>query len=254
MSTAAANTSSFPDQLTSRASDFRALVGDLAWSALIEDSGCIVSILDAEGRWCFANEPTGRFVGRPTRELIGRTLMDVLPEDFAEERMHVIRRVMETGETVRLVTRLMGGRLDCVYRPLRDQSGVIRFVLATGSSGVPSAQGRDDDDHSGSGQVVEITTPGSAKLDSLTPREREVLRMIGEGLTTAQIATRLFRTIKTVEAHRASLGRKLGVTNRVQLAHIAIQAGLVANPGSEHPFAGRSKKSSGSQPIPDDQI
>lgn len=253
MSTAAANTSSFPDQLASRGDDFRALVGDLAWSALIEDSGCIVSILDAEGRWCFANEPTGRFVGRPTRELIGRTLMDLLPEDFAEERMQVIRRVMETGETVRLVTRLMGGRLDCVYRPLRDQNGLIRFVLATGSSGVPSADGQGDD-HTGTGQVVEITTPGSAKLDSLTPREREVLRMIGEGLTTAQIATRLFRTIKTVEAHRASLGRKLGVTNRVQLAHIAIQAGLVANPGSEHPFAGRIKKSAHTQPIPDEQI
>lgn len=179
--------------------------------------------------------------------------MDLLPEDFAEERMHVIRRVFETGETVRLVTRLMGGRLDCVYRPLRDHAGVIRYVLTTGSSGVPSAEAQDDD-HGGSGQVVEIATPGSARLDSLTPREREVLRMIGEGLTTAQIATRLFRTIKTVEAHRASLGRKLGVTNRVQLAHIAIQAGLVANPGSEHPFAGRMKKSANSQPIPDEQI
>ncbi|MBL0870521.1 MAG: helix-turn-helix transcriptional regulator [Phycisphaerales bacterium] len=232
--------------------DFQALVGELAWAALVEDSGCIVSILDAEGRWCYANEPTARFVGRPVRELIGHTLMEMLPEDFAEERMHVIRRVIETGETVRLVTRLMGGRLDCVYRPLRDHHGAIRYVLATGSSGVPSAQGKDDD-HTGSGPVVEISTPGSAKLDSLTPREREVLRMIGEGLTTAQIATRLFRTIKTVEAHRASLGRKLGVTNRVQLAHIAIQAGLVANPGSEHPFAGRVKKSGPGQPIPDEQ-
>jgi len=252
MSSAAANMSSFPDQLGNRAADFRALVGDLAWSALVEDSGCIVCVLDSEGRWCFANEPTGRFIGRATRELLGKTLMDVLPEDFAEERMHVIRQVIETGETVRLVTRLMGGRLDCVYRPLRDHDGAIRYVLATGSSGVPQAEGQSDD-HIGSGQVVEITTPGSAKLDSLTPREREVLRMIGEGLTTAQIATRLFRTIKTVEAHRASLGRKLGVTNRVQLAHIAIQAGLVANPGSEHPFAGRMKKSSNSQPIPDEQ-
>ena len=56
--------------------------------------------------------------------------------------------------------------------------------------------------------------------------EREVLRGIACGLTTAEIAQELRRSTKTIEGHRVSLGIKLGVTNRVQLARIAIRAGV----------------------------
>ena len=55
----------------------------------------------------------------------------------------------------------------------------------------------------------------------------EILRLIGEGLSTSEIAENLHRSVKTVEWHRVSLGNKLGVTNRVELARIAISAGLV---------------------------
>lgn len=65
------------------------------------------------------------------------------------------------------------------------------------------------------------------QLTQLTSREREVLRLIGMGLSTSQIATRLTRSMKTVEWHRVSLGSKLKVKNRVELARIAIAAGLV---------------------------
>jgi len=60
----------------------------------------------------------------------------------------------------------------------------------------------------------------------LTDREREVLALIAEGLTVPEIARRLHRSRKTIESHRLSLGRKLGVNNRVKLARLAIQAGL----------------------------
>lgn len=63
-------------------------------------------------------------------------------------------------------------------------------------------------------------------LDRLTPREREVLDLIGRGLSTAEIAERLHRSQKTVKSHRLALGRKLGVSNRVELARVAIEAGL----------------------------
>ncbi len=61
---------------------------------------------------------------------------------------------------------------------------------------------------------------------SLTPREREVLRGIACGLTTAEIAQELRRSTKTIENQRNSMGRKLKVVNRVELARIAIDAGL----------------------------
>lgn len=223
---------------------------DVAWQALINDAGCLVSVLDRDGRWLFANEATGRFVGRSALDLIGLTISEVFPEDFADERMSIIRRVITAGETVSLVTRLMGGRMDCVYRLLHDEQSNTPYVLSVGRSVTlgDAAMTAPAPSH----QVIEISTPESVKLDSLTPREREVLKMIGEGLSTQQIAGRLFRTVKTVEAHRASLGRKLGVSNRVQLAHIAIQAGLVSHPHAESPLATKLKKAL--VPGPDEQF
>ncbi len=51
--------------------------------------------------------------------------------------------------------------------------------------------------------------------------------MIGQGLTTAEIAERLHRSEKTVRSHRFAIGRKLNLRNRVELTHAAIRAGLV---------------------------
>lgn len=64
-------------------------------------------------------------------------------------------------------------------------------------------------------------------LERLTRRERDVLQLIGQGLSTHEIARKLHRSIKTIQTHRLSLGRKLEVRNRVELARVAIQAGLV---------------------------
>ncbi|MEL7090003.1 MAG: response regulator transcription factor, partial [Planctomycetota bacterium] len=60
----------------------------------------------------------------------------------------------------------------------------------------------------------------------MTQREQQVLALIGRGYSIPQIADKLFRSQKTIETHRQSLGRKLGVSNRVELARIAIQTGL----------------------------
>jgi PAS domain S-box-containing protein len=68
---------------------------------------------------------------------------------------------------------------------------------------------------------------GAGAVAGLTARQREVLALIGHGLSTAEIAQRLFRTVKTIESHRLMLGKRLGARNRVELARIAIQAGLI---------------------------
>lgn len=67
---------------------------------------------------------------------------------------------------------------------------------------------------------------GGDRAEQLTPREVEVLRLVAQGLTNAEIARRLYISVKTVQAHRASLMRKLGAHDRVDLVKYAIKAGL----------------------------
>jgi DNA-binding NarL/FixJ family response regulator len=61
----------------------------------------------------------------------------------------------------------------------------------------------------------------------LTPRQREILRLIAEGQSTREIAQTLFISIKTVETHRAQLMERLGIRDIAGLVRYAIRMGLV---------------------------
>jgi DNA-binding NarL/FixJ family response regulator len=61
----------------------------------------------------------------------------------------------------------------------------------------------------------------------LTPREEEVVKLIAEAHTNAQIAEILHLSEKTVESHRANVLRKLGMRDRVELVRYAIRRGLI---------------------------
>jgi DNA-binding CsgD family transcriptional regulator len=70
--------------------------------------------------------------------------------------------------------------------------------------------------------------PGSAPLPlDLTSREVEVLRLVADGLTNAQIAERLFISPKTVSTHLGSIFGKLGVTTRAGATRFALENDLV---------------------------
>ena len=64
---------------------------------------------------------------------------------------------------------------------------------------------------------------GDERLDGLSDREREVLELIGEGLTNRQISKKMYLSEKTVKNHISRLLAKLGVARRVQAAVIATQ-------------------------------
>lgn len=63
---------------------------------------------------------------------------------------------------------------------------------------------------------------GRAEAAGLTARERELLYLIGEGLSNAEIATALFLSRKTVETHRTNLSRKLRIRSRAGLMRFAM--------------------------------
>jgi DNA-binding NarL/FixJ family response regulator len=72
-----------------------------------------------------------------------------------------------------------------------------------------------------------MTGEGPASDAVLTPREEEVVKLIAEAHTNAEIASLLHVSEKTVETHRANVLRKLGMRDRVQLVRYAIRRGLV---------------------------
>ena len=64
--------------------------------------------------------------------------------------------------------------------------------------------------------------------DQLTPREREVLKLIAEGHTSREIAEMLFISLKTVMGHRAKIMEKLGLHNRTELIKYAMRKGVLS--------------------------
>jgi DNA-binding NarL/FixJ family response regulator len=69
---------------------------------------------------------------------------------------------------------------------------------------------------------------GEDPYDSLTDREREVLKLVAEGRTNSEIADLLSVSVKTVLGHRTSVMEKLDIHNRTELIKYAIRKGLIS--------------------------
>ena len=66
-------------------------------------------------------------------------------------------------------------------------------------------------------------------FDSLSQREREVLRMIADGATSKEVAEKLFVSVSTIKSHRNSIMKKLRVNDMAGLIKIAIRKGVVTS-------------------------
>ena len=72
-------------------------------------------------------------------------------------------------------------------------------------------------------QALGVSDTTKTPIESLTDRELEIFRMIGEGLKTTAIAERLFLSTHTIDTHRENIKRKLAVNNSVELTRAAVQ-------------------------------
>jgi two-component system nitrate/nitrite response regulator NarL len=106
--------------------------------------------------------------------------------------------------------------------------GYAMQVVRTGAFYMESDQARGMVEELDALREVSDRGPGS---ESLTPREKEVLRLLSEGLSARQMARRLDLSERTINTHVANVYRKLAVSNRVQAVRQAIRLGLVNEPG-----------------------
>ncbi|MEX0700370.1 MAG: response regulator transcription factor [Acidimicrobiia bacterium] len=128
--------------------------------------------------------------------------------DAAEDVIAMIRagargyvtKTISANDLAEAIDRVKAG--DAVFSPR-----LAGFVLDAFAGGLPVAV--------------------DAELDQLTPREREVLRLIARGFAYKQVATRLNLSVKTVETHVSAVLRKLQLSSRHELARWASDRRIV---------------------------
>jgi DNA-binding NarL/FixJ family response regulator len=175
--------------------------------------------------------------GLKVTSLVERLKPDVLVVDLMMPGLSgfdVARRVTKKLPKTKVVILSMYSSEAHVVEALR--SGASAYVLKDASAEDlvtairEAAEGRRYLSAPFSNDLIDtyLKRPGGVDTyDTLTPREREVLHLVAEGLTSGEIAGRLFISPRTAESHRANLMRKLGLRSRTDLVRFAFQRGIV---------------------------
>ncbi len=179
--------------------------------------------------------------GREGLEKVAKLLPDVVLMDIAMPIMgglEAIRRIRkEFSETKILVLTQYDDR-DHVFPAI--QAGANGFVSKTAASseltsGIravfagesylsPSIAKLFVEDY----QRVALAEDSNDPYEQLTDRERDILKLVVEGHKIRQIAEMLTITPKTVEGHKTSLMRKLGIHNKLELVKYALRRGIIS--------------------------
>lgn len=194
----------------------------LLWDALLLDAQCCVVLMDANGNVSATNCDGGGGCGYSGCPLKApRNVSDSLPKDQAAQLLSCTDRVIKTRSPIVIIWYLDGVRSRTVLRFAGTDNEPLVLLTTRTARGA-----RFDEEHPNGAEVIHSKAGDRGPLASLTERELRVLEFIGRGYSTARIAETLDRSTKTIEWHRASIGKKLKVSNRVELARIAISTGL----------------------------
>jgi DNA-binding NarL/FixJ family response regulator len=149
-----------------------------------------------------------------------------------------------TGLQATREIKLLAPGVDVLILSMHDDERYLFEALKAGASGYVLKQKADQDlvdavravgrgesflTNSALGSLVRewMADASSGPREPLSPREQEVLKLIAEAHTNREISELLGLSAKTVEHHRASILRKLGMRDRVELVRYAIRRGLI---------------------------
>lgn len=116
---------------------------------------------------------------------------------------------------------------ECDISALRNALSAARRGKRYLSPGVDNRVVRSVATGEGGGRGRHHRRSADSPLDVLTPRQREVLRLVAAGFTSPEIADRLDISDRTVEAHRRHIRERLGIDDVPGLVKFAIRVGLV---------------------------
>lgn len=204
------------------------------WNAVVHEPTTGVAIVSQDGVTVWANPQAVRIFHGPECTpdmIIGRPWSEFFPSEWIAERLALLRRIQETRQPILLRTIWRGFQHISWVHPIpaddHDGSGHEplpgRFLVIT-----RRVEG-DVFELAGKGSTADVRESDVVNLgplDVLSPRELEILALIGQGMSIKEIASILGRSVKTIENHRTSIGEKLKIDDRVHLAEIARRAGL----------------------------
>ena len=191
------------------------------WQALVHDTAAAVGVFDSEGVLLWCNALYVHMVGAERFEQVkGSSIENRIGHEMAVERLPILVDVYRSGKPVMIRDLRRGRALLLTMRRVEGQPAVILAVWRPAD--IPDWA----DAHVTDVPLAAIKHIDPGPLAALSEREKEILAFIGQGMTSAQIAKKLCRTIKTIEWHRSAIARKLKTKDRVALAKLAIQAGL----------------------------
>ncbi len=196
---------------------------DILCSAIQEHPFIGASLINSDGKFFWANTRSKLlYLGDANATVVGKTLYDLFPKEWCDERVNLMRKLNETGQPGILRHIRRGRSLMVTYNQMDTPEGEAQRYLIL----IAEAEDNDEIPVPENYHQFETGLIDLGPLDKLSRREIEVLALISQGKTTEEIAKELSRSPKTIEAHRSSIARKLGMKNRVQLADIARKAAL----------------------------
>jgi DNA-binding NarL/FixJ family response regulator len=175
--------------------------------------------------------------GREAVRMAGETRPDVVVMDLSMPELNgaeATRSIMQRDPKCRVIVLSMYAEREYVRRALK--AGAVGYVVKRSAAKelVDAIRATHAGQRYLSSRVADVVLEDSAadgkddRLAKLSAREREVLQLIAEGRTGAEIAERLTLSQKTVETYRARLIEKLGIRDVPGLVRFAIQRGLVS--------------------------